>query len=185
MARRNRERPGRFGSWPDVSMTASKARFRYRVTLAVFITALVASGLTAIPVEREVAVLASWLGVPPDADPAQLSGLRYWIAHVREGLEQSYARYPFLAYGNDWLAFGHLVIALFFFRPLVRPGEDRWVLVVGMIACVAVVPWAFVFGALRGIPLMWRLIDCSFGVLGILPLIYCYRLSRIIASETA
>lgn len=71
-------------------MTASKASFRYRVSLEVFITGLVASGLTAIPVEREVAVLASWLGIPPDANPAQLSGLRYWIAHVREGFDQSY-----------------------------------------------------------------------------------------------
>jgi hypothetical protein len=29
-----------------------------------------------------------------------------------------------------------------------------------------------------GIPLYWRLIDCSFGVLGAVPLLYCIRLSR-------
>ena len=39
-----------------------------------------------------------------------------------------------------------------------------------MIACVLVLPLALVMGPLRGIPLYWRLIDCSFGVVGIIPL---------------
>jgi hypothetical protein len=33
-----------------------------------------------------------------------------------------------------------------------------------------VVPLALVCGPLRGIPFYWQLIDCSFGVLGIIPL---------------
>jgi len=37
------------------------------------------------------------------------------------------------------------------------------------------VPWALVFGPLRGIPFFWRLIDCSFGVVGIVPLWLCRR----------
>jgi hypothetical protein len=37
------------------------------------------------------------------------------------------------------------------------------------------VPYAFIFGALRGIPLGWRLIDCSFGIIGILPVWYCRK----------
>jgi len=32
-----------------------------------------------------------------------------------------------------------------------------------------VIPYAFIFGAIRGIPFWWRLIDCSFGVFGIIP----------------
>lgn len=47
-------------------MTASRAKFRYRVTLVVLVTASVASGLTAIPVEHEVAVLARGHGIPPE-----------------------------------------------------------------------------------------------------------------------
>jgi len=35
---------------------------------------------------------------------------------------------------------------------------------------VAVIPTALIAGGLRGIPHWWRLIDCSFGVLGIMPL---------------
>jgi hypothetical protein len=30
-------------------------------------------------------------------------------------------------------------------------------------------------GAVRGIPIGWRLIDCSFGILGIIPLWLCHR----------
>ena len=39
-----------------------------------------------------------------------------------------------------------------------------------------VVPLAFICGAMRGIPVYWRLIDCSFGVFGVVPLLYCLRL---------
>jgi hypothetical protein len=42
-----------------------------------------------------------------------------------------------------------------------------------MIACVLVIPFALVFGAVRGIPFWWRLIDCSFGVFGFVPLYFC------------
>jgi len=42
-----------------------------------------------------------------------------------------------------------------------------------MIACVLVVPFALVMGGIRGIPFAWRLIDCSFGVFGIIPLWLC------------
>jgi hypothetical protein len=44
-----------------------------------------------------------------------------------------------------------------------------------MIACVMVFPLAFIAGAVRGIPIYWRLIDCSFGVAGLVPLSICYR----------
>jgi hypothetical protein len=40
----------------------------------------------------------------------------------------------------------------------------------GMIACILVIPLALICGPIRGIPFYWRLIDCSFGVLGIAPL---------------
>jgi hypothetical protein len=44
-----------------------------------------------------------------------------------------------------------------------------------MIACFLVVPFALLMGEVRGIPVGWRLIDCSFGVLGIIPLWLCRR----------
>ena len=46
---------------------------------------------------REVNWLACRPGVSAGAGPGSLTGLRLWIACVRIGLEQSYARAPFLA----------------------------------------------------------------------------------------
>ena len=157
--------------------------FRYRAVLILFIIALVISGLTAFPLLQELRLLSAMLGIAPETDYRELDGLRWWIGYVQEGLEHSHANYPFLAYGTDWLAFGHIVIALFFIGPLMKPAENGWVLIIGMIACVLVIPLALICGQVRGIPMYWRLIDCSFGVFGILPLIYCYRLSRRIGVE--
>ena len=42
---------------------------------------------------------------------------------------------------------------------------------------------ALLCGPLRGIPFGWRLIDCSFGVLGAVPLLYCLRLTRRLAAS--
>ena len=43
---------------------------------------------------------------------------------------------------------------------------------------VLVVPLALICGPIRGIPFYWRLIDCSFGVLGIVPLWIALRCGR-------
>jgi len=67
------------------------------------------------------------------------------------------------------------VIAIAFIGALRDPIQNRWLFDFGMIACMLVIPYALVFGALRGIPFWWRLIDCSFGVFGILPLWVCRR----------
>ena len=147
---------------------ANLLRRRIRVWLVLFLLGLVASGVTAIPLAWELDIAARIVGTGDN-------GLAHWIGHVRDGLRDTDARYPFLAYGTDWLAFGHLMIAVAFLGPLRDPVRNRWVLTFGMIACLCVVPWALVFGPLRGIPFFWRLIDCSFGVVGIVPLWLCRR----------
>ena len=45
-----------------------------------------------------------------------------------------------------------------------------------MIACVLVIPLALIAGPIRGIPFFWQIVDCSFGVFGIIPLWYCRRM---------
>jgi hypothetical protein len=67
------------------------------------------------------------------------------------------------------------MIALVFVGALRDPVRNRWLFDFGLIACLLVVPFALIFGAWRGIPLWWRLIDCSFGVLGFVPLWLCRR----------
>jgi hypothetical protein len=148
---------------------------RIRLVLTLFIAGLALSGITAFPLEWELGLLARWL----DADlAAPEGGLRWWIARVHDALTQSGNCYPFLAYGTDWLAFGHLVIALFFIGPWRDPVANAWVLRIGLVACVGVIPLALVCGGIRGIPIYWRLIDCAFGVFGALPLMYVLRLLR-------
>jgi len=76
------------------------------------------------------------------------------------------------------LAFGHLSIAVFFIRPLFKPLESDWVLQSGLVCCAGVIPLALIAGQIRGIPLYWELIDCSFGFFGAIPLLYCLKLTR-------
>ena len=148
---------------------------RIRVILVFFIIGLVLSGLTAFPLRPEVELLARWLGAADTASPTQYGGLLAWIVRVREALRATDAQFPFLAYGTDWLAFAHLVIAVSFIGPYRDPVRNIWILEFGLIACLAILPVVFICGALRGIPYGWQLIDCSFGVVGFIPLWLCRR----------
>lgn len=98
-----------------------------------------------------------------------------WLERVEGALADTNARYPFLAYGTDWLAFAHLAIAVAFVGPLMDPVRNKWVIQFGLMACAGVIPLALIAGPVRGIPLPWRLIDCSFGVFGAIPLWICWR----------
>lgn len=148
-------------------------RQRIRILLVAFIIGIVLSGLTAFPLRWEMNSLArimSSLGI----DKIEMAGpLMDWVLKVRDGLDDAYGRYPFIAYGTDWLAFGHLMIALAFIGPLRDPVRNVWVVEWGMIACVAVIPTAMICGPIRDIPFFHQLIDCSFGVVGIVPLLWC------------
>ncbi len=158
-------------------MTPSTLLRRIRFLLWLFIIGLVLSGATALPLEGEVRLA---LRVAERLDRAGLvpAGLMAWLTIVHEGLGHTYARYPFIAYGTDWLAFGHFMIALAFLGPLRDPVKNAWVVEFGMWACALVVPFALIAGPLRGIPFGWRLIDCAFGVVGIVPLWLCRRYIR-------
>jgi len=143
---------------------------RIRVLLVIFMIGLILSGLTAFPLEAELRLLGWSLGVDPTADPGSYDGLQQWIARVGLALRETNAKYPFIAYGTDWLAFAHLVIAVAFIGPLRDPVRNIWVVTFGLIACFGVIPLALIAGGIRDIPLYWRLIDCSFGVFGAIPL---------------
>ncbi len=142
---------------------------RIRWLTWLFIVGLVVSGATAMPLVTEVNWLADRLGAN------QSSELARWLLRVRAALVQSQAQFPFLFYGTDWLAFGHYVIALAFVGALRDPVRNRWLFDFGLIACGLVIPFALICGAVRGIPFWWRLIDCSFGVGGFIPLWLCRK----------
>ncbi len=157
-------------------MNAASPVFRFRVVMGFFIIALVISGLTAFPLLTELRILNQILN-PQHIAPAENSnGLLFWVDHVYHGLDNTYQHYPWIAYGTDWLAFAHIIIAIFFIGTLIDPLSSRWILISGITACILVIPLALICGAIRGIPFYWRLIDCSFGIFGILPLLYCLKL---------
>ena len=130
-----------------------------------FMIILASSGITAMPAETELGFLLSCLPVH--------GSLREWLEKVYTGILDTNNRYPFLAYGYDWLAFAHIVLAVLFIGPLRDPVKNKWVIEFGMIACLLIIPFALIAGQFRNIPMGWRLIDCSFGLMGIVPLKIC------------
>lgn len=93
-------------------------------------------------------------------------------------------KYPFVAYGTDWVAFAHLVLAVLFLGIISDPVRNVWVLEFGIIACAGVLPLAFIAGSIRGIPFFWQLIDCSFGIVGGIVLLRCYSRVKLLQRLT-
>jgi hypothetical protein len=141
---------------------------KIRLLILFFMTALILSGVTAFPVETEL----QWLLSHPSLVP---SFAQTWLQNVYDALKETNTKYPMLAYGYDWLAFAHIVIAMMFIGPLKNPVKNIWVIEWGILSCIAVIPLAFIAGPIRHIPLFHILIDCSFGVIGIIPLLICRR----------
>jgi hypothetical protein len=144
---------------------------RVRWLTTVFVAGLVLSGATAIPIETQLNWGAAWAGSMP-------SELAVWLGRVREAVHASNVSHPFLAYGTDWLAFGHFAIAVLFLGAVRDPVRNAALYRSGMVVCLLVIPYALALGAVRGIPLWWRLIDCRFGIGGFVPLWLCHRWIR-------
>lgn len=153
--------------------------------LLVFVSGLVLSGVTAIPLQWEVDLLKRIVVDDTWGFWNRIPGLADWIAFVHRGLTETYRQYPFMAYGTDWLAFAHIVIAVAFWGPIRDPVKNIWVIEFGMIACALIVPTVLIFGPLRGIPPGWQIIDTSFGIFGIVPLWLARRAVRQIRTQPA
>jgi len=156
-------------------------KVQIRAWLVFFIVALAVSGLTAFPLETELRIASDVLHASPAMTFAPDAVA--FIDTIKRAVIDQNDTYPFLAYGTDWLAFAHLVIAVAFIGPLRDPVRNIWVVQFGMIACVGVIPLALIAGAIREIPLLWQVIDMSFGVFGIIPLIIVYRLIKRLERE--
>ena len=154
--------------------------FRIRWLLGLFMVGLIVSGLTAIPLQwgadllQKIAGPSTWMG-------GRWSEAAAWAEYVAVGIGSVARDYPFMFYGTDWLAFAHIVIAVAFIGPLRDPVRNIWVVEFGIIACLLIFPTALLLAPLRGIPFFWRLIDCSFGVVGLILLLPAYGLIRRLA----
>lgn len=147
-----------------------------RIWLAFFMVALFLSGLTAIPVNQELSFLMRCFPVQSD--------IHQWLFRVWAAYTEVQREHTFLLYGYDWLAFAHFILALLFIGPFCDPVRNIWVIQFGIMACVLVFPLAFIAGPFRGIPIGWRLIDCSFGAVGLIPLWICYHKTKQLEHQT-
>ncbi|MBP6430912.1 MAG: hypothetical protein KA319_04015 [Ferruginibacter sp.] len=144
---------------------------KIRLLVLLFIIALILSGVTAFPVETEL----KWLLSHPDLVP---TFVKDWLQNVYAALEETNAKYPMLAYGFDWLAFAHIIIAMAFIGVLKDPVKNKWIIDWAILCCIAVIPLAFICGPIRSIPMFHIIIDCAFGVIGLVPLIICRQMIK-------
>jgi hypothetical protein len=149
-------------------MTSKKLTSRIRMLIAAFMLLLIISGLTAFPVQTELHFLQQHSEY---FSPL----LQQWLAKVTLAIDATANNYPYLLYGYDWLAYAHIVIALFFVGVYRDPVRNAWVLRIGLLACAGVFVLAFAVASLRDIPLFWTFIDCSFGFFGAIPLLIAHR----------
>lgn len=141
-----------------------------KILVVAFTSLLILSGVTAFPLQWELNLLCSFL-----AENTYTNGLTTWIFLVNETINEVATSRPFLLYGTDWLAFAHIVIGIFFIGVYKDPVRNQWITTTGIIACLGVFPIAFIAGYLRNIPFFWQLIDCSFGVIGLIPLLLIHK----------
>lgn len=156
-------------------MDHQKLRREIRILLYVFVSGLVVSGITAFPIQTELTFAHELI-----AHFKLNNSLSRWIETVYQGTSEVEKNYPFIAYGTDWLAFAHIVLAVLFAGIVKDPVRNIWVIEFGLIACAGIFPLALIAGAIRGIPFFWQLIDCSFGLAGGIVLWMCYtRVKRL------
>lgn len=140
-----------------------KIRSRLKIYISIIIFGLFISGVTAFPIESEMAYLVN----------NSSSTLQQWLNKVYTAIKTTNQNFPFLSYGTDWLAFAHIMLAILFIGPFLNPIKNKWVIQFGIICCLMIIPLALIAGNIRQIPFFWQLIDCSFGVLAIIPLYLC------------
>ncbi len=145
--------------------------------LAFFMFALVVSGITAFPLKSELHLLNQYFGQGTSFGEKYTDVANY-LKYVQEGLDNNAAQFPFMSYGTDWLAFAHIVIAIAFIGPFCDPVRNLWVTQFGMSCCILVFPLAIICGSIREIPMLWQLIDCSFGFFGLFPLLLVYKWTK-------
>jgi hypothetical protein len=153
------------------SKIKSKLTTGIRLCIWIIIAGLAISGITAFPLETELNILVG-------SSLMSNGTMHNWLTCVYGAIRYVNITYPYLSYGTDWLAFAHLMLAILFIGPLRNPQKNKWVIEFGIIAAIAIFPLAFIAGEVRGIPVFWRLIDCSFGVVALTVLLPCYRMIK-------
>src|SRR5512133_3729110 len=111
---------------------------RIRSLLLFFMFVLILSGLTAVPLHWELKLAMPLLRLISQSGMI-FPALMQCMENINQSIQHGYGQYPFLAYGTDWLAFGHIVIAIAFLGPLREPVRNIWVVEFGMLACALII----------------------------------------------
>ncbi|MCQ2973957.1 MAG: hypothetical protein MJ211_04025 [Bacteroidales bacterium] len=139
-----------------------------------FIIALILSGITAFPIETELNFLCNIFDIQNISENPNLN-IKAWILIANNGFSDINIKYPFIAYGYDWLAYAHIMIAFLFAGTLKNPVKNKLVFYWGLVCCASIIPLALICGYIREIPFYWQIIDCSFGIFGSIPLFICLK----------
>lgn len=142
----------------------SKLFFQIRILTVIFIIVLLLSGITVFPLNAELKYIID-ANIFEDG-----STIGLWLQKVLTGLTETQKQYPFIFYGFDWLAFAHIVIAILFIGVYRHPVRNRWIIQWAIITCICILPLAYIAGSARHIPFFHFLVDCSFGIIGLVPL---------------
>ena len=156
----------------------AQLRRRIRAWILFFILSIGIFGITAFPLESELGFLDRLFERWPGAYAA-------WVHSVHAALRETNTAYPFLAYGTDWLAFAHIIIALLFIGPFRDPVKNAWIIDWGILSCLLAFPLAFIAGPIRHVPFFHQLVDAGISMAGLFALLVVRRaikeLSRISA----
>ena len=146
-------------------MTIPQLLFRIRAMMLFFVIMLMLSGITAFPVYTEL----KWMTDHHLFSSDTVFGT--WMNKVWLGVKDVNDKNGFLFYGYDWMAFAHIIIGLAFIGPYMDPVRNKWIITWAMLACVCVLPLALIAGTARDIPWFHIVIDCCFGIFGLIPLL--------------
>jgi len=141
---------------------------KIRTLVIIFQVAMFLSGVTAFFVPWGIDQIMS-------VGAFENTTLQPWLLQVQEGVAAVDQSYPFILYGTDWLAFAHILFAILFYGAYVDPIRNKWLFKFGIIASLLIFPLAFIMGNIRGIPVLWQLMDCSFGLVASILLYYTLK----------
>ena len=131
--------------------------------LLFFMISIIGTGITAFSIQWQIESALEIRKVFPQE-------LINWLNRVNAGVKEISTNQPYMLYGTDWMAFAHIVIGIAFIGPYRNPVKNKWIVEWGIITCALIIPTALIAGPIRGIPFFHQLIDCMFGILGVIPL---------------
>lgn len=83
------------------NLTEQQLVNRIKGIIILFMFALIVSGITAFPIEKELEILASILSIDINNPNLDYNILQRWLFDVHIGISSTYTQYPFIAYGTD------------------------------------------------------------------------------------